>query len=397
MRRVVRGLAPVVVVAALGLAPGCANPPAAPPVPDASDLRTCPQGDGPWRAALGRATDPKALALLEATAREAGRSCPERWEPRWAAAESLFRRSSFDLARPLYDEALERARGGGDAVGIACAANRLGSLHYFRAELDPARDRFEEALASARLAGRNDLAAFVLNNLAGLLKETGELSRAATLFEEAVEALTGMGLAKPARAAAYNAAALRLNLGDLRGADEALRAVVEAARAAGDVEVESSASIALGNLSMARADATAARGWYERAVSDSAQVRVSKEVGLGRAALALGDPGEARRRFEAAASLAREKGLVLDAYLAEIRRAEALFAEGIVRLRLGLIAQRVGQVLVEGAVPRPLNQPPARRVVARRRQREPGALADAVDDCTSAFPNVVSPTTSARS
>ena len=43
-----------------------------------------------------------------------------------------------------------------------------------------------------------------------------------------------------------------------------------------------------------------------------------------------------------------------------------------------LIAQRVELVLVKGSVPRPLNEPAARRVVVRRRQREAGAAADAI-------------------
>ena len=44
-----------------------------------------------------------------------------------------------------------------------------------------------------------------------------------------------------------------------------------------------------------------------------------------------------------------------------------------------LVAQRVAEILVEGRVPRPLNQAAARRVVVRRRQRQAGAAADAID------------------
>ena len=44
-----------------------------------------------------------------------------------------------------------------------------------------------------------------------------------------------------------------------------------------------------------------------------------------------------------------------------------------------LIAQRVREVLVEGAVPRALNHPAARRVVAARGQREAGVAADLVN------------------
>jgi len=65
---------------------------------------------------------------------------------------------------------------------------------------------------------------------------------------------------------------------------------------------------------------------------------------------------------------------------------------GFVRLVRILIAQRITQILVKARVPRALDDASGRRVVVRRREREAGAAADAIDDCTSALPNVVSPT-----
>ena len=44
-----------------------------------------------------------------------------------------------------------------------------------------------------------------------------------------------------------------------------------------------------------------------------------------------------------------------------------------------LVLQAIELIFVEGFVPRTLNQPATRRVVVRRRQREPGAAADPVD------------------
>ena len=62
-----------------------------------------------------------------------------------------------------------------------------------------------------------------------------------------------------------------------------------------------------------------------------------------------------------------------------------------------LIAQRVGQVLVERAIPRTLNQPARRRVIPAGGDATPACSLIGYTDCTSALPNVVSPTMSARS
>lgn len=309
---------------ALGLLARCSRP----PQDESAALAACPPGDAAWRAALGKAQGADALSQLEATARRAEARCPERWEPRWAVGETLFRRSKYTEARVAFDEALARARKAQDATGIACAANRIGSLLYFRGELEPARASFEEALGAARQAQRSDLRAFVLNNLAGLLKERGELARAAVLFDEAVQTLEGLSLTKPARAAAYNAAVLRMNLGDLAGARAALERLQKEAAAAGDLEVASSASIALGNLLLTTGDLEGARVWYERATAESAQIALAREMGLGRAALARGDLPEAERALSAAARLGREKDLALDALLAETWSADVWIRQG---------------------------------------------------------------------
>ncbi len=315
-----------IVALALIQTPRCGAP--EPPPGNGADLSRCPQGDAAWRAAIGKSGGPDDLARLEATARSAAEHCPSRWEPRWAIGETLFRRSMYTEARGPFDEALVRARAATDSTGIACAANRIGSILYFKGELEPARASFEEALAAARQVDRSDLRAFVLNNLAGLLKERGELARAAVLFDEAVETLRGLGLSKPARAAAYNAAALRMNLGDLTGARTALERLQAEAAGAGEAEIASSASVALGNLLLTVGDLDGAFAWYGRATEDTAQVTIARQMGLGRVALARDDLGEAARRLGEAARLARERDLVLDALLAETWIADVEIRQG---------------------------------------------------------------------
>lgn len=316
--------------------PSC-NRPA--PQGEAVDLATCPKGDAAWRSAIGKSGAADDLAKLEVIARQAAEGCPERWEPRWAVGETLFRRSKFAEARGPFDEALTRARSDADPVGIACAANRIGSILYFKGELEPARALFEEALAAARRADRADLRAFVLNNLAGLLKERGELPVAAVLFDEAVTTLRELKLAKPARWAAYNAAVLRMNLGDFSGARSALEALQKDAADSGDAEVVGSASVALGNLLLTAGDHDGAFAQYQRATSESAQVALAREMGLGRVALARDDLREAEQRLAAAARLGREKELVLDALLAETWNAEVSIRQGRHREALDRLSQ----------------------------------------------------------
>src|SRR5581483_1896709 len=77
--------------------------------------------------------------------------------------------------------------------------------------------------------------------------------------------------------------------------------------------------------------------------------------------------GNALVRFDAAAAIHGPAGV---GSLQLARRVRALDV---------LILEAVAQVLVEGGVPRPLDEAAARRVVMRRRQREPCLPADAID------------------
>jgi tetratricopeptide (TPR) repeat protein len=100
-----------------------------------------------------------------------------------------------------------------------------------------------------------------------------------------------------------------MNLGDLSGARDNLERLRGEAEEAGDAEVASSASLALGNLLLTTGDADAALGWYERATAETAQIAVSREMALGRLALAQGSLEEAERRLGTAVRLGRESEL----------------------------------------------------------------------------------------
>ncbi len=291
-------------------------------------LGACPEGDALWRQALGRAGDPEALEVLSESVGKIGEGCPERWEPPWTVGETYFRRFMADEARTAYESALARARDLEAPEGIACSANRLGSLSYFSGDLVGAKQRFNEALTAARAASREDLTAFVLNNLAGVLRDHGELPRAIVVSEEAVSLLSRLELTAPARQAAYNQAALSLELGDVGQSRTTLQAIYAESVDAGDERTASHCSLAMGNLSLALDDYEAAREWFDKATDDSPQTQVTIETGLGLADLEQGLLASAARRLERAAQIALDNELALEGLRADAWMSDVVWRQG---------------------------------------------------------------------
>lgn len=310
---------------------GCTSPPTrVPDDPDAtkSFLRSCPSGDRPWREVMSRGTSPADLTTFETIAREVADARPDRWEPRWALAEALFRQSKAKESEAFFLEAHRIADALHDDAGVACTSNRLGSLARLRGESALARTRFGEALEASRRARRRDLEAFVQNNLAAVRKDAGELGASADALDSAIALLEREGLVQPAREARYNRGVLLRQMGDLRGARSALEHSHEEATAGGDRRVASLSSVVLGNLLLSIGAVDDAERWFERAVDSAPQSVVYRELGRGLVSMERSRFDQAIAQFERASREARLGNLAVDALLAEARRGEALRRAG---------------------------------------------------------------------
>jgi CHAT domain-containing protein len=341
------GSVPVVVLG-LVLAVACAGP--ATPEGTGTDteeiswaqwaerLRDCPESDGPWRAAMAAAQKDEALDAFTEAAIETGDRFPDRWEPVWAAGESLFRQRRLPDAEGHLRAALDRARAAPDSAGIACAGNRLGAVRYHAGDHRNAEALYLEALDAARAAERRDLVAFVHNNLAGLRVETGDFVVARENLELAEQGLLELGLEGPSRVAAYNRAVLTVVLGDATAGGEAMERVHDQAQAAQDAYMIGASAVVLGNLHRTRGRTAEALEWYDRVVRDAPGLATRAELGRGRVALLEDRFDEASRIFAGVAERATEQVAQI-ALLARTFRADA-------DMRAGRTAQ-ARQALVE--------------------------------------------------
>ena len=79
-------------------------------------LRSCPEDDRVWERAIDEAKKDDGLEELSRLAEEIAGNCPDRWEPLWAAGESLYKHNSkadietFERMREFWQAALDRAR-----------------------------------------------------------------------------------------------------------------------------------------------------------------------------------------------------------------------------------------------------------------------------------------------
>jgi CHAT domain-containing protein len=291
-------------------------------------LTSCVGGDALWREAFARAAGPEDLSWIENAARTAESRCAGRWEPAWAIGEASFRRADYVGAQAPLEQALKLAGEQSDLVGQACAANRLGSLAYFRGEQPRALERFHQAVSAARGAQRRDLEAFALNNLAGVYKEIGEFANAVTTFEQATAALAESKLEKPARDARANGAVLATALGDFRAALATLEAVFNEAKAADDSDGMSFAALNRAMIELACGEHHKAREWFERVAAGDPYYELWRDYGEGRVALELREFARAETLLERALRAASEMQLASEALLIEIALVESTHRQG---------------------------------------------------------------------
>ena len=131
-------------------------------------------------------------------------------------------------------EALELARGSGDAKGASMVLRSQGRLHFDRGRLDSAGECYEAALAVARVNGHARDIASALNGLAVVAQFRGQLQVAEQLFEEAGEQAEALGEDQLSAMISQNVGILANMRGDAARALQRYGAAVERLRRLGD-------------------------------------------------------------------------------------------------------------------------------------------------------------------
>jgi tetratricopeptide (TPR) repeat protein len=99
----------------------------------------------------------------------------------------------LDKARPLYEQALKRARTIDDAWFLSVATNNLGTLHSSEGDYARAAELFEESLAIGEALGDLDRRARQLCNLGSVKYELGDKDAAIHLYRRALAAAFEIG------------------------------------------------------------------------------------------------------------------------------------------------------------------------------------------------------------
>ena len=102
------------------------------------------------------------------------------------AGNIAYERCEYEIARPLYEEALKLRRALHDVRGIASALNSLGNIAYDLNDYRTARTLFEESLVLYRQTDAANGKACVLSNLANISGHAGDYGTARTLHAEAL-------------------------------------------------------------------------------------------------------------------------------------------------------------------------------------------------------------------
>ncbi len=103
-------------------------------------------------------------------------------------------RGDLDKARPLYDEALQRARALDDVWFLSVATNNFGALHSEEGDYARAAELFEESLAIGEALGDLERRARQFNNLGYVKYVLGDRDGALQLYRRALAASVALGV-----------------------------------------------------------------------------------------------------------------------------------------------------------------------------------------------------------
>ncbi|HEU0054557.1 MAG TPA: HD-GYP domain-containing protein [Longimicrobium sp.] len=173
------------------------------------------------------------------------------------AARRAEESAAWDDALRLYDEALERLAGDGEASARAVVLRRVGILHRERGNVLLARDLLRRAIADAEAAGDQRTAAAALNDLGGVQLRAGETAAAEATYLRVRAAAEALGDGRLAAVTEQNLGLLAYIRGDTAAALARYRAALPGLRDAGD---DRASALTLVNLALAHVDR---REWAE--------------------------------------------------------------------------------------------------------------------------------------
>lgn len=288
-------------------------------------LSSCSADERVWEAAIEQAKAQRQHERLREVAEEAAAACPERWQPWWAAGESVLLRNPAlprdvaAAAQPLFEQSLNLAEAGRDLAGVARAANRLAICVGKTAEHQAAEPLLRKAISAATDADRKDLAGFAYSNLADVFRRRGEFANALDALATASANLSQGGRTDLAIKVSFNRAVLLGDVGQLSERQKLLEQIHRDAAQAGAAEELPRIRLGLGNLYLALNEPETARKWFDSVPADHA-LSPYTALGLGRLALREGRYEEAARQLERASAQQLDPGLSLYArvYGAEV-------------------------------------------------------------------------------
>jgi tetratricopeptide (TPR) repeat protein len=240
--------------------------------------------------------------------------------------EAYLRTGSPRDARTWLERMLPEIERGGDRVALRHAVNLLGAALFELGELLDAQAAFERALDLGREDGDDLLVARATNNLGAIANVRGEREQALSMYALAVAAYQQLGDARGLAGTHHNLGITFRHLGQLDRADEWERRAIEFAQEVGDARLLLFARLGRAEISLAQGDARLAEAAaahvaheFER-LGDTMQQAGALRL-VAEAILAQGRGGAARLILDAALSLARRHGSLLDE--AEILRTRA--------------------------------------------------------------------------
>ncbi len=225
-------------------------------------------------------------------------------------ARSTYR---WEEALRVYDQALEKARGLNDRVGLATTLNNIGEVHRTTGKPRKALEHFERALPLFQAVGDKWSEAATLSNLGLVYRSTGELRKALECYEKALPLWRAVDDKGAEATALTGIGTVYRSTGESRKALEYYQQALPLSRAVGDKGGE---AVTLNNIGLVYRLTGAPREALEhyeqalallRAVRDRAgEAETLNNIGV--LYRSTGEPRKALEYYERALPLRREVG-----------------------------------------------------------------------------------------